>query len=95
MSIKNRILSAALALAVKLDKFGEEYDTYDYYDVVEDRETSIESTKDALITQDERIDGIKVYLQSVIDEDRWYLEEARLLLDEIEKFEQAVATMTF
>ena len=43
------------------------------------------ATKDALITQDERIDGIKVYLQSVIDEDRWYLEEARLLLDEIEK----------
>jgi len=77
----------AYLLAVKLDSFAEEYDTYDYYDVVEDRESVIREIAIALLSGSEYLDGIKAYLQGVIEDDRWYVDRAADLLRQIKDFE--------
>lgn len=77
----------AYLLAVKLDSFAEEYDTYDYYDVVEDRESVIREIATALLSGSEYLDGIKAYLQGVIEDDRWYADRAADLLRQINDFE--------
>lgn len=83
------INAAAYLLAVKLDSFAEEFDTYDYYDVVENRETAIRDIANALIRRDNHLNDIKDYLRGVIEDDRWCVDKARELLKEIEDFEKA------
>lgn len=80
----------AYLLAVKLDSFAEEYDTYDYYDVVEDRELVIREIAIALLSGSEYLDGIKAYLQGVIEDDRWYVDRAADLLRQIKDFEGGI-----
>lgn len=79
--------AAAYLLAVKLDAFAEEFDTYDYYDVVEDRESAIRELANALLSQSKYLEGIKAYLQEVIDDDRGYANRAADLLRQINDFE--------
>ena len=86
---KVNLNAAAYLLAAKLDAFAEKYDTYDYYDVVEDRESAIRDIAKALLHKSKYLDGIKDYLRGVIEDDRWYVNKARELLKEIEDFEKS------
>lgn len=79
------IEAEAFTLACELNSFGEEYDTYDYMDVVDDPEKAIAEFKQNLI--DDNASGIKLYLVVVITEDRWYAKEAKELLQKIFDFE--------
>lgn len=79
------IEAEAFTLACELNSFGEEYDTYDYMDVVDDPEKAIAEFKQNLI--DDNASGIKLYLGIVITEDRWYVKEATHLLQKIFDFE--------
>ena len=86
MKTKINRTAAAYLLAVKLDAFAEEYDTYDYYDVVENRETVIREIANALLSGSEYLEDIKAYLQGIIDDDRWYVDRAYDLLRQINEF---------
>lgn len=78
----------AYLLAVKLDSFAEEYDTYDYYDVVEDRETVIREIANALLSNSKYLEGVRAYLTGIIEDDRWYANRAADLLQQINDFER-------
>ncbi|MSS92003.1 hypothetical protein FYJ45_28490 [Eisenbergiella tayi] len=56
------------ALAADLDQFGEDFDTYEYRDTVEDKEENIRNTETMLL--DGKTDSIRNYLLSFIDDDR-------------------------
>lgn len=56
------------ALAADLDQFGEDFDTYEYRDTVEDKEENIRNAETMLL--DGKTDGIRNYLLSFIDDDR-------------------------
>ncbi len=80
--------AAAYQLAVKLDRFAEEHDTYDYYDV-NDQGDMVENIAQALITNNRnRIDGIKDYLRGIIEDECWDADKAQDLLKELEEFER-------
>lgn len=84
-TVINRNASAYL-LAVKLDGFAEEYDTYDYYDVVDDRETVIREIANALLSNSKYLEGVRAYLTGIIEDDRWYVDKAKDLLRQIDEF---------
>lgn len=71
-------------LAVALDQFGYEHDTYDYWDTVDDRLSNIESLERDL-TDVKRIEDLKAYLQVIVEEDRDGAKEAAVLIRELEK----------
>ena len=76
----------AYLLAVKLDSFAEEYDTYDYYDVVEDRESVIREIAIALLSNSKYLEGVRAYLTGIIEDNRWYANRAADLLQQINDF---------
>ena len=76
--MKNKVYS----LAVALDQFGYEHDTYDYWDSVNDRLSNIESLEKDL-TDKKRIEDLKIYLQTFVDEDRDGAKEAAILIAQL------------
>ncbi|MFV0529138.1 MAG: hypothetical protein ACK5MN_10525 [Lachnospiraceae bacterium] len=67
-------------LAVDIDRFSEEYDTYGYRDDVDDTEENIQEIERTII--DGEIAPLKKYLQEIIDEDNLpeHIQTAKQLL---------------
>ena len=79
----------AIDLAVRLNEFGYNHDTYDYLDTVDDPETFIDKLRQDLLTgRSEIIRSIRDYLQGVIEEERYCAKEASKLLSELTNFEK-------
>lgn len=68
-------------LAIRLDAFSEEYDTYSYYDIVDDRGAEVDRLQDCLLSGN--VTDIKAYLQGVVDDDAYCKDEAAVLLKEL------------
>lgn len=83
---RSELRRAAAELSVKIDNFAEEYDTYDYYDVVDDRFESIVNVARALMENTKYVGDIMAYLTGVIEDDCWYADKAKILLNELKKF---------
>ena len=71
-------------LAQKIDEFGYNYDTYDYWDTVDDREANVDQLTQDLTMQKRRAD-ILAYLQFFADEDRTGAKEAKELIQQIKQ----------
>ena len=78
--------AAAYLLAVRIDCFAEEFDTYDYYDVVEDRRAVIIDLANALLSNSKYLEGVRDYLKGIIEDDRGYAGKAVDLLRQIDEF---------
>ncbi len=81
-------------LAVTIDRFGYEHDTYDYWDTVDDRLSNIENLEKDL-TDKKRIEDLKIYLQTFVDEDRDGAKEAAILIAQITQLVETEALFNF
>lgn len=72
-------------LATEIDQFTFDYDTYEYKDNVSDREYNVEIIKKDLLSGN--TEHFNEYLKDVISENENMVDEAKALLDKIEKFE--------
>jgi len=67
LNIDDALAAEIGQLAIDLDKFSEDEDTYEYWDYVDDPEESIRSTKSQILNG--KLDSIKEYIQLFIEAD--------------------------
>lgn len=72
-------------LAAKLDQFGYDFDPYGYMDSVDSREEGFAQIKDEL--RQGKLSGYREYLQEVRDEGDEFAEEAKEILDLMDRYE--------